>query len=146
MFSNLRKKILALALVVLFGGTTYEVLWARYFYLITAYCNCPICINVKEFQDGRFANGKKIYWGGVAAPPEIPFGTKIELIPFWPVDFFAINRILRNKRTFQVEDRGGMIKGKHIDLFIPDSLGGHRTALSWGRRWMRLKLDGKLAE
>jgi len=33
---------------------------------------------------------------------------------------------------------------KHIDLFIPDFLGGHQAAKAWGKRHMRLKLDGTL--
>lgn len=124
----------------------YYSLWGRHLYLVTAYCNCPICINVPEFRDGRFASGKKVYWGGIAADPAVPFGSEVELVPFWPVDRWKIKTILKKRIKFQVEDRGGMIKGKHIDLFIPDSMGGHKTALKWGRQKLRIKLDGELAD
>jgi len=114
--------------------------------LITAYCNCPICINVKKYHDGRFASGKKVYWGALAADPSIPFRTKVELMPLWPQDWAVIFTRLKGRRNFKVEDRGGKIKGKHIDLFIPDSLGGHKAARRWGARRMRLKINGEWAD
>lgn len=136
---------LYLLFVGLLWGTYYQ-LWGKYLYLVTAYCNCPICINVPKYHDGRFASRKKIYWGGAAADRAIPFGTQIELVPHWPGDWFAALGLLKGRRDFVVEDRGGKIKGKHIDLFIPDSMGGHKAALEWGARRMRLKINGKLAE
>lgn len=113
---------------------------------MTAYCNCPICINVKKYHDGRFASGKKVYWGGLAADPALPIGTRVGLIPHWPQDWGAVFGLLHRRRNFRVEDRGGKIKGKHIDLFIPDSLGGHKAALRWGVRRMRIKVNGKWAD
>lgn len=86
-----------------------------------------------------------MYWGGAAGDPAISFGSKIELIPHWPQDWAAIFSFLEGKRTYRIEDRGGKIKGKHIDLFVPDSLGGHRTARQWGVRKMRIKLNGEWA-
>ena len=113
---------------------------------MTAYCNCPICINVQKFQDGRFASGKKLYWGGVAADKKIPFGSKLELVPLTPLNLFAVREVLRGRKKFIVEDRGGKIKNRHIDLYIPQSLGGHKAALRWGVRRMRIKINGRLAE
>jgi len=114
--------------------------------VVTAYCNCPICINIPKYHDSQFASGKKIYWGGIAADPSVRFGSKVELAPHWPQDWAAIAGLLKGRRNFRVEDRGGKIKGKHIDLFIPDSMGGHKTALRWGVRRMRLKINGEWAE
>lgn len=101
---------------------------------------------MKRYQDDQFASGKKIYWGGVAADPKIPFGTRVELIPHWPQDWIAVIRLLKGRRTFRVEDRGGKIKGKHIDLFIPDSMGGHQEARRWGVRRMRIKVNAVWAK
>lgn len=126
--------------------TAYYQLWGKHLYLVTAYCNCPICVNVPKYHDDEFASGRKIYWGGIAADPKVPFRTKVELIPQWPADWFAVLGLLKSRRNFVVEDRGGKIKGRHIDLFIPDSMGGHKTALKWGRRRMRIKINGKWAD
>ena len=121
-------------------------MWERHAYIVTAYCNCPICINVKEYYDGKFASGKGAYWGGIAADPHVAFGTKVELVPLFPQDWFSVAVLLQGRRNFIVEDRGGKIKGKHVDLFIPDLLGGHQTAKLWGNRKMRLKINDNWAE
>jgi len=142
---RLKERIIALLAVPLLFWIAYYCAWGRYLYLATAYCNCSICVNVKAYQDDFFASGKKLYWGALAADPAVRFGTKVELMPVWPSDFSKIRKILKNRRQFTVEDRGGMIKGKHIDLFIPDDLGGHAAARRWGRQWMRVKFDGKWA-
>ncbi|HOW88479.1 MAG TPA: 3D domain-containing protein [Candidatus Omnitrophota bacterium] len=136
----------AAAILALGLWTAYYYLWARHAYIVTAYCNCPICINVKDFQDGKFANNKPVHWGAVAADKSIPFGSRVELVPFLPTDWFSINRFLGGQKEFVVEDRGGKIKGRHIDIFFPDSMGGHQTAKKWGVRRMRVKINGRLAE
>lgn len=141
-----KAKLAALSFLALLGLIFYYELWGKHLYLVTAYCNCSICVNIPQYLDNQFANGKKIYWGGIAADPKVPFGTKVELVPLWPGDFSKIDRVLDGKRTFRVEDRGGKIKGKHIDLFIPDSMGGHKAALKWGRQMIRVRMNGKLAE
>ena len=147
MFSRLTSKLLAYGILVAFLWSLYYSLWGKHVYLVTAYCGCPICINVPKYQkDTQFASGKHVYWGGAAADPKVPFGTQIELVALWPQDWFAISATLKGRRDFVVEDRGGKIKGRHIDLFIPDSLGGHQTALNWGVRRMRLRMNGKLLE
>ena len=126
-------------------GVYYEC-WGKYVYKITAYCNCPICINIPKYRDDKFASGKKIYWGGVAADPKVKFGSNVELVPTWPQDWVATRNVLKSRRKFTVEDRGGLIKGRDIDVFIPDSMGGHKTARQWGVRRMRIKINGKWAE
>ena len=141
-----KRKILTYAFLFFFAWGIYYELWGKHLYVVTAYCNCPICINVKEYQDGRFASGRRIYWGAVATDSKIPFGTDMKLVPLLPQDWFAVAFFLKGKRDFVVEDRGGKVRGKHIDLFISDSLGGHQTAKNWGRRKMRLKVNGEWAE
>ena len=141
-----KAKLLALSCLILFLAALYHELWGKHLYLVTAYCDCPICVNVPEFRDGKFASGRKTYWGGVAADPKIPFGTDVELVPFWPFDFWEITHVLKNRKEFVAEDRGGKIKGRHIDIFIPQSMGGHKTALRWGRQRMRLRFNDEFAD
>ena len=82
-------------------------------YTITAYCPCRKCC-------GKWANG--ITASGVtakanhtiAAPKNIPFGT-----------ILIIDGI-----EYTVEDRGGAIKGKRLDLFMEN----HETCLQWGKQ------------
>lgn len=141
-----KAKILVWLFIFLAGATIYYEWWGKHLYIVTAYCDCPVCINVPEFRDGKFANGEKVSWGGIAASKEVPFGTEVELVRAWPLEFWKVYSILRNRTEFTVKDRGGKIRGRHIDLFIPDSMGGHKAALRWGRQMMRVKIDGKLAD
>jgi 3D (Asp-Asp-Asp) domain-containing protein len=145
MFRRLKENLLLAGFLVVFGFALYHQLWGRYLYLVTAYCDCPICINVPAYRDGRFANGKEVYWGGAAADPKVKFGSRIELMPQWPRDWKAVRSILKGRRRFVVEDRGSKIKGRHIDLFIPDRLGGHQAAKRWGARRMRIKINKEWA-
>ena len=145
-FGKIKRAIFFYFLFFFIVWGLYYVCWGRHVYLVTAYCNCPICINVKKYHDGHFASGKPIYWGGLAADPSVPFKSKVELFPLWPQDWGAIMTLLKDRRKFIVEDRGGKIKGRHIDLFIPDSMGGHKTARNWGVRRMRIKINGAWAD
>jgi 3D (Asp-Asp-Asp) domain-containing protein len=144
--SRLKRFILAYAFLTFALYSLYYAFWGRHLYLVTAYCNCPVCINIPKYRDSQFASGKKIYWGGIAADPSVPFGTRVELVPHWPQDWGAVYGLLKGRRKFRVEDRGGKIKGKHIDLYIPDSFGGHKAALRWGVRRMRIKMNGEWAK
>ena len=144
-FGTIRSRLLFYTLLFLFIFGSYHELWGKHLYLVTAYCGCPVCINAPKYQDGRFASGRRVYWGGAAADPGVSFGSTITLVPHWPQDWLAALALLKGRRDFVVEDRGGKIRGKHIDLFLPDSLGGHAVALEWGVRRMRIKLNGKLA-
>ncbi len=141
-FSILRRCIFLLVLAACVWKV-YDVLWLRHSYLITAYCDCPICINIPEFRDGKFASMRPLYWGGVAADKSIPFKSTVELVPFTLWDWLAVRNLLGNRRDFTVEDRGGKIRGRHIDIFIPNAQGGHQTALQWGARRMRIKINGR---
>lgn len=71
-------------------------------FLITYYCPCAICC---EIANRATASGVMPTEGRtIAADPSIPFGTKI-----------MIDGIV-----YTVEDRGGQIKGNHIDIFVQD--------------------------
>jgi 3D (Asp-Asp-Asp) domain-containing protein len=138
---------IALVLALIAGAwRAYDVFWLRHRYMITAYCDCPICINVPEFRDGKFASQRPVYWGGVAADKSVPFGSSVELVPFTVRDWLAVRFFLGDRRNFTVEDRGGKIRGRHIDVFFPQSQGGHQTALHWGVRRMRVKINGRLMD
>ena len=150
---NKRKKILRVILRIILVSVlvacawkAYDVYWLRHRYLITAYCDCPICINIPAFRDGKFASKRPVYWGGVAADKSIPFGSSVELVPFTVRDWLAVRSYLGDRRQFTVEDRGGKIHGRHIDVFFPESRGGHQAALHWGVRRMRVKINGWLMD
>lgn len=81
-------------------------------YTLTAYCACAKCCGK---TDGITASGKKAVSGHtVAAPSSFPFGTKLEI----------------NGKIYTVEDRGGAIQGKRLDIYF-DS---HQEALNFGRK------------
>ena len=82
-------------------------------YTITAYCPCRKCC-------GRWANGitaSGVYAKSrhtIAAPKGFSFGTKL-----------IIDGI-----EYTVEDRGGAIRGKKLDIYFDT----HREALKWGKQ------------
>lgn len=145
---NVRTGFRILLVLVLLAGAwkTYDLFWRRHEYLITAYCNCPICINVPAFRDGKFASRRPVYWGGVAMDRSVPLGSSLELVPVTPRDWYATYHFLKGRRQFTVEDRGGKIRGRHIDIFFPDSRGGHKAATRWGVRRMRVRINGQLMD
>jgi 3D (Asp-Asp-Asp) domain-containing protein len=138
--------VLLISILMACAWRAYDILWLRHRYLITAYCDCPICINVPEFRNGKFASRRPVYWGGVAADKSVPFKAKVELVPFTLWDWLAVRHFLDNRKSFTVEDRGGKIHARHIDIFFPQSRGGHQAALQWGARRMRIKINGKLMD
>ncbi len=107
--------------------------------LVTAYCNCGDCcswryswlgfgppvytygpMKGKRKEVGVTATGAQAHLGTVAADTTVyPFGTRL-LIPGYG--------------TGVVEDVGGKIKGKHIDVWMPS----HQTARKWGRRNLKV--------
>ena len=71
---------------------------------------------------GITATGTRVRWGTIAADTDYyPFGTIMHIPGYgWG----------------RVEDIGGAIKGKHIDLYFPS----HKKALKWGRDWKQVKV------
>lgn len=81
-------------------------------YTLTAYCSCEECCGK---SDGITASGVKARPNHtIAAPGEFAFGTKL-----------MINGI-----EYTVEDRGGAIKDKRIDIYF-DS---HQEAINFGKQ------------
>jgi hypothetical protein len=98
-------------------------------FTVTAYCPCALCCGSwanHPWETRRLASGKLIAplvaarakW--CAAPPEIPFGTILDIPGYGKVP---------------VLDRGGKIKGNKLDMFFPT----HAEALRWGVRRLEVK-------
>ena len=92
------------------------------FYRVTAYCPCRKCCG--KWADGYTASGHKIESGDliVAAPPDIPFGTRI----FIPHYGQAV-----------VQDRGGAITGNRLDVLFAT----HEEALQWGVKYLKVRTE-----
>lgn len=88
--------------------------------IVTAYCPCRLCCGSSTLLTAsghRLKAGEKI----IAAPPQIPFGTKI-FVPGYGIA--------------TVQDRGGKIIGDRLDVYF-DS---HKEAVRWGKRNLKIKI------
>lgn len=84
----------------------------------TAYSNDPVSINVPKWLDGNTATNKPVKRGIVAADWEVlKPGTKVYI----PGYGMAV-----------VEDRGGAVRGNHVDLFMDSPVEAYR----WGVKYM----------
>lgn len=83
-------------------------------YELTAYCACSKCCGK---SDGITASGTKATQGRtIAADTSIlPFGTAVYI----------------NGQKYIVEDKGGAVKGKRIDIFF----NSHQEAIKFGRQY-----------
>ena len=106
---------------------------------VTGYCPCGKCCGWKRNWYGRpvfssgsqkgqpkpvgvTASGSRARHGTIAADTSIyPFGTVMY------IEGYGYGR---------VEDRGGGVKGQHIDVFFRS----HRAALNWGRQTVKVKI------
>jgi 3D (Asp-Asp-Asp) domain-containing protein len=90
--------------------------------LVTAYCPCKKCCG--RFSDGKTASGRRITHNGsrfVAADTSLlPFGTRLSIPGY------------HGGAIVPVEDRGGRIKGRRLDVFYLT----HEQAKRWGARWL----------
>ena len=86
---------------------------------ISAYCICSRCCG--KWSDGITASGAKAVGKLIAAPPEIPFGTWID------IPGYGIAEVL---------DRGGAFKGRRLDLLFPT----HQEALEWCVEFIEIKI------
>ena len=94
--------------------------WKRNWLLRPVYSSGPLKGKVKKV--GYTARGTKAHHGTIAADTRVyPFGTIMY------IEGYGYGR---------VEDRGGAIKGKHIDLFFRT----HKQALNWGRKNKKVKV------
>ncbi len=99
--------------------TTSAPLWR-----VSAFCPCSKCCG--KWSDGITASGHPAVGEFVAAPPEIPFGTRLA------IDGYA------GGLPVPVLDRGGAIKGRRIDVYFPT----HQEALNWGVRYLKVVFSG----
>lgn len=94
---------------------------------VTGYCACSKCCG--QFADGITACNHHIQKGDafVAADKFYSFGTEM-VIPGYNSD-----------KPVKVMDRGGAIKGKHLDLFFHS----HQQAQQWGVQYLdvQIKID-----
>ena len=97
---------------------------------VSAFCAGTCCCGPNA--RGITASGAKARYGTIAAPRNIPFGTRM-YVPGYGMGV--------------VEDRGGAIKGNKLDVFFPDEPGklgsGHQKALHWGRRRLRVQFGSR---
>ncbi|MBE3040551.1 MAG: 3D domain-containing protein [Chloroflexi bacterium] len=91
-------------------------------YRVTAYCPCKLCCGPKA--RGITASGTRADHPLVAAPPEIPFGTVLDIPGYGRV---------------KAEDRGGAIKGLRLDVLFPT----HKDALQWGVQYLAVASQGE---
>lgn len=115
------------------GDETCEV-------LTTGYCNCGICCSWQLNDKGEPVvnagpgkgrpkkvgvtfTGTTAHPGTIAADPKLfPFGTRIYVPGYGPGC---------------VEDIGGAIRGRHLDLWFPT----HEEARQWGRRRITVRRE-----
>lgn len=113
------------------GGRSREVERARF--MVTMYTNEEGYWDKRSPYFGMMANGERTYFGAVAAPDSLPFGT---YIAFDDVGDDMWDKMFN--RLFEVKDRGGLIVEKVIDgekvycidVYTEDK----EMAFSWGRR------------
>ncbi len=108
--------------------------------LTTGYCNCGKCCGWVRTDGGH---GEPVYdYGPLKGRPKrvgiTSSGTRAKHGTIAAdTRFFRIGTRLHvpGYGDGRVEDVGGAIKGRHIDLWFPT----HDAARRWGRRWLRVK-------
>ena len=100
------------------AGSDEKVVWME----VTAYCGCKKCCG--SHAQGLTASGKPITYNDghfVAADKKLfKFGAKLQIPGY------------ADGAPVEVIDRGGAIRGYHIDVFFPT----HEQARQWGRKWL----------
>ena len=91
---------------------------------VTAYCACRRCCG--KYANGRTASNHRIRRGDVfvAADKMYRFGTKMAIPGY------------NNAKAVKVLDRGRVIKGSRLDVFIPS----HRRARKWGVKYLDVQV------
>jgi len=99
--------------------------------LVTAYCGCPKCCG--SHARGLTASGRSIGYNGgqfVAADTKLfKFGTQLQIPGY------------ASGQTVEVIDKGGAIKGNHIDVFFHS----HEQAKAWGKRNLEVTVLDEVA-
>ena len=100
-----------------------KIVWLE----VTAYCGCAKCCG--PHAQGLTASGRSIAYNGgqfVAADKKLfKFGTRLSIPGY------------AGGQPVEVIDRGGAIKGYHIDVFFPT----HEQAKEWGRKRIAVTVE-----
>lgn len=100
---------------------------------ITAYCSCDICCNHYSKNRPLDKDGNQIVYG--AACVELKQGVSIaadtSLFPFG-------TELIIDGHTYIVQDRGGAIKGKRIDIYFSN----HQAACDFGVKYKNVYIEG----
>ena len=110
--------------------------------LVTGYCNCGKCCGWKR---SWFGLGAPVYsYGSMKGKPKrvgvTASGTLARrgTVAADPKVFKPGSRLsIPGYGTGLVEDVGGSIKGRHIDVWFAS----HEEALEWGARWLKVELE-----
>ena len=110
--------------------------------LVTGYCNCGKCCGWKR---GWFGFGAPVYnYGKMKGKPKrVGITSSGSLarhgtVAADPKLFKLGSRLsIPGYGTGRVEDVGGAIKGRHIDVWFAT----HEKALEWGARWLKVELE-----
>lgn len=101
----------------------------RELFIVTAYCPCRKCCG-RWAGDGKTASGLPITTNRghfVAADTRVlPFGTRVRVPGY------------AGGRPVPVIDRGGRVRGKHIDVFFTS----HARAKRWGKKRLWIEIVG----
>jgi 3D (Asp-Asp-Asp) domain-containing protein len=112
-----------LASAVIHAESHKKTVWLE----VTAYCSCPKCCG--PHARGLTASGRSIAYNGgrfVAADKKLfKFGTRLSIPGY------------AGGEPVEVIDRGGAIKGYHIDVFFPS----HEEAKAWGRQRLAVTVE-----
>ncbi|MDP6490782.1 MAG: 3D domain-containing protein [Kiritimatiellia bacterium] len=107
--------------------------------MTTGYCKCGSCCGWKRtwygrpvYKSGRL-KGKRKKVGFTATNVRAHHGTIAADTSRYP---FGTIMYVEGYGYGRVEDRGGAIKGEHIDLYFRS----HSEALDWGRRRKKVKV------
>jgi len=106
---------------------------------VTAYCDCQKCCGWKRTWYGKpvyaygSLKGKRKKVGVTASGTDAKVGTLAADTSRYP---FGTMMYVPGYGYGRVEDRGGAIKGDHIDLFFKT----HKEALEWGRQQRQVRV------
>jgi 3D (Asp-Asp-Asp) domain-containing protein len=121
-WSTLTLSLLLLLIVTAWKASGQETSSTTRTMTVTAYCPCAKCCG--RYADGITASGQPVTANRgrfVAADRSLPFGTLVSVPGY------------NEGRPVPVLDRGGAIRGNHLDVFFPT----HAEALRWGRQTLR---------
>lgn len=111
--------------------------------LVTGYCNCGKCCGWKRswfgfgpavYNYGSMKGRRKIV-GQTASGVQAHRGTVAADLSVYPM---GTRLVIPGYGEGVVEDVGGAINGRHIDVWFPT----HREAQKWGARWLDVSRTG----